>query len=143
MTTSVMPESCSVSSMCGPISRAAQNLRASVRSVASVFNPKASSTATTPRVASEIGAFSTNSAFQMTSAFSVFDRWTKEVVARVEIEAQDVRTADSLLRRIELGLRAPDAINIAVAERFGAELATFDRRMAAAARTLGVQIATI
>jgi uncharacterized protein len=40
-----------------------------------------------------------------------------------------------------LPLRAPDAIHIAMAQRVGAALVTFDRRMAAAARALGIAAA--
>jgi len=47
------------------------------------------------------------------------------------------------LRDLTLGLRAPDAINIAIAQRLGAELATFDKKMATAASKLGVTVADI
>ena len=64
-----------------------------------------------------------------------------EIVASafwVEIMSADVRSAASFLRRFDLSLRAPDAINIAVAIRLGATLATLDRRMATDARRLGL-----
>jgi len=35
-------------------------------------------------------------------------------------------------------LRAPDAIHLAVADRLGATIATFDRGLAAAAEALGI-----
>jgi hypothetical protein len=60
---------------------------------------------------------------------------------RVELEAGDIPRADIFLRRLDLPLQAPDAIHIAVAQRLGATLVTFDRRMAQAARTLGVAVA--
>jgi predicted nucleic acid-binding protein len=43
-----------------------------------------------------------------------------------------------MLRRLDLNLRTPDAIHIAIAQRLGAELATFDVRMAESAEALGV-----
>jgi predicted nucleic acid-binding protein len=45
-----------------------------------------------------------------------------------------------VIRRLDLNLRAPDAINLAIALRLGAALATFDRRMTENARTLGLAI---
>ena len=45
------------------------------------------------------------------------------------------------LRRLDVNLRTPDAIHIAVTQRVEATLVTFDRGMAAAARALGVAVA--
>jgi predicted nucleic acid-binding protein len=39
-----------------------------------------------------------------------------------------------------LGLRAPDALNIAITQRCGARLLTFDAKMARSARSLGVNV---
>jgi len=61
--------------------------------------------------------------------------------ACIEIGTADMRLAASFLRRLDLPLKAPDAINIAAAMRPGAALAIFDTRMEAAARTLGCDIA--
>src|SRR4051812_15896504 len=49
--------------------------------------------------------------------FSEFDDWLARVEARPEIRAIDVATATAFLRRLDLNLRAPDALNIAVARR--------------------------
>ena len=76
-------------------------------------------------------------------AFSEFDGWAARMVSRVEATPTDIRMAESSLRRLDLTLRAPDAINIAIAQRVGAELATFDRKMADCARALGVTVAAI
>jgi predicted nucleic acid-binding protein len=46
------------------------------------------------------------------------------------------------LRRLDLPLKTPDAIHIAIAQRVDATLVTFDWQMAAAARALGTIIAT-
>jgi predicted nucleic acid-binding protein len=44
------------------------------------------------------------------------------------------------LRRLNLTLRTDDALHIAIAQRVGAELLTFDRPMANAARALGTSV---
>jgi predicted nucleic acid-binding protein len=74
-------------------------------------------------------------------AFLAFDAWAQFRGARLETTTSDVAMAESFLRRLDLNLRAPDAINIAITQRHGAALATFDVRMAEAARGLGLQVA--
>jgi predicted nucleic acid-binding protein len=74
-------------------------------------------------------------------AFISFDSWLTRSTQHVETAAPDIGFAASVLRRLDLNLRTPDAINIAIADRLGATLATFDERMAIAARALGVQVA--
>jgi len=80
---------------------------------------------------------------QARAVFAVFDRWASEQAARVQVSSADVVAAEVFIRRLDLNLRAPDAINIAIAARLGAELATFDDRMAGAARALGCAVAEI
>jgi len=41
---------------------------------------------------------------------------------------------------LDLTLRAPDAINIAIAQRIEADLLTFDDQLAASARALGTTV---
>ena len=77
------------------------------------------------------------------TAFANFDAWVVQIEPRRQIEASDVLRAESFLRRLDLNLRAPDAINIAMAERLGLSLATFDERMLLAARRLGVPTAQL
>jgi len=72
-----------------------------------------------------------------------FDDWLARSVLRLEITPADIARADSYMRRLDLSLRTPDAIHIATARRLEARLATFDRRMADAARILGVPVAEI
>ena len=57
-----------------------------------------------------------------------------------EIHAADVRLADAYVRRFDLGLRTPDALHLAIAHRLDATLLTLDRRLATAARELGVAV---
>ena len=57
---------------------------------------------------------------------------------REETVAADIRAAGAFFRRVDLTLRTGDAINIAIAQRMRALLVTFDQKMAATARILGV-----
>jgi predicted nucleic acid-binding protein len=72
---------------------------------------------------------------------SDFDIWVGRSAHRVEMSPADVATATTFLRRLDLTLRTPDALHIAIAQRVGATLVTFDTRMADSARALGVAVA--
>ena len=73
-------------------------------------------------------------------ALAALDQWSTRV-SRFALEAGDIARADLFVRRLDLPLLAPDAIHIAIAQRLGATLVTFDRQMAAAARSLGLAVA--
>ena len=70
-------------------------------------------------------------------ALAALDRWSLRV-SQVPVEGSDVLHADGFLRRLDLPLMVPDAIHIAIAQRLGATLVTFDQLMASAARILGI-----
>ncbi len=72
--------------------------------------------------------------------FSNLDNWVIQFAAPAQTTAADVKRADATMRRLDLNLRTPDALHIAIAERLGAEMATFDDRMASAARVLGLSV---
>lgn len=74
-------------------------------------------------------------------AFSELDAWAARETQRIETTAADVKAAEAFLRRLDLSLRTPDALNIAIAQRENAALATFDAKMATAARPLGTEVA--
>lgn len=74
-------------------------------------------------------------------ALTGFDAWFARGANRVEIGAGDVALATTYIRRLDLTLRTPDALHIAIARRVDAVLVTFDRAMAAAARALGMAVA--
>lgn len=74
-------------------------------------------------------------------ALEVFDLWRVHRARGTLIESGDVARAETYVRLVDVTLRGPDAIHIAIAQRLGATLVTFDRRMAAAARTLGLTVA--
>lgn len=57
---------------------------------------------------------------------------------RLQVQSQDVALGTRYLNDFTLGLRLPDALHIAVAERLNLQLITADRRQLAAARALGV-----
>ena len=73
--------------------------------------------------------------------FGLFDAWTARQGQRVAAVPADLALATAWLRRLDLNLRVPDALHIALADRLEATLVTFDDGMAAAARTLGVTVA--
>lgn len=77
------------------------------------------------------------------TAFAAFDGWSARAAVRVQIFSADIRAAEGSVRQLAVNLRAPDAIHIATAQRIGAELATFDTKMATAARSLGAAIFSI
>jgi uncharacterized protein len=73
--------------------------------------------------------------------FGYFDAWKARAADMAETGAPDIAAAAAVLRRVDLDLRTPDAINIGIADRLGAVLVTFDERLARAARALGVRVA--
>lgn len=75
------------------------------------------------------------------SALLAFDRWVARAAIRNDITVDDLALASSFLRRLDLPLRTLDALHIAIAQRIGATLITFDNRMADSARVLGIPVA--
>jgi len=69
-----------------------------------------------------------------------FDEWLERGPERTELLATDIATAEIFLRRFGLSLRAPDAMHLAMTQRLGTTLATFDAGMTAAARTLRIPV---
>jgi len=75
-----------------------------------------------------------------TLVFATFDAWITNAAWRANLTTGDLANATALIRRLDLGLRAPDALNIAITQRCGAHLLTFDGKMARSARALGVNV---
>ncbi len=75
-----------------------------------------------------------------TAAFAALDAWTAIAAKRESLTTGDVGVAISHVRRLQLRLRAPDAINIAIAQRCESQLLTFDDKMARSARALGLSV---
>ena len=64
-------------------------------------------------------------------AFSNFDIWVARSVYREEITTADIDAANRIFRRLDVNLRTPDAIHIAISRRLAVTLVTFDQSMAA------------
>ena len=75
------------------------------------------------------------------AALANFDIWRDRTPVIHATTSDDISGAETFIRRLDLNLRAPDAIHIAIAQRHGLTLATFDERMAACARELGLAVA--
>ena len=59
----------------------------------------------------------------------------------IEVGNDDIQAVRSLLR-FDPMLRAPDALHLAVTIRLNAALATYDKRLATAAASIGVEVVT-
>lgn len=69
-----------------------------------------------------------------------FDAWRAAAASAADVRAADARLAYIYVRRFDLGLRAQDALHLAIARRLDATLVTLDRRLAIAANQLGVSV---
>jgi predicted nucleic acid-binding protein len=69
-----------------------------------------------------------------------FDDWRAAATQDFDLQHSDIRLANAFVRRFELMMRAPDALHAAVCRRGDHRLVTLDRRLAAAARQLGVRV---
>jgi predicted nucleic acid-binding protein len=86
-----------------------------------------------------IGALTTDEA---AAALANFDLWRGRSASVAEISALDISIANQFVRRFNLNLRGLDAVHLAMTQRLGATLWTFDARMAAAATALGLSAAS-
>ena len=77
------------------------------------------------------------------SAFSTFDQWITQTAQLATAASTDLLAATGFLRRLDLNLCAPDAINLAIAQRVGATLATFDEKMQTSAARLGLSVVDV
>ena len=73
-------------------------------------------------------------------AFAELDSWLLGGVQRLETTSADIFAAAGFVRRLDLNLRTPDAIHIALSQRAEAVLATFDQRLSVAAERLGIAV---
>lgn len=76
-------------------------------------------------------------AAQQDVALRAFDTLTMSF-GRVDIRDSDFETASAFVDRADLGLRAPDALHLAVARRHDCTVITLDQGMSEAARALDI-----
>ena len=70
-----------------------------------------------------------------------FDTWRLSETAPATFAASDFHLANLFVRRFDLKLHAPDALHAAICQRQQLQLVTLDRRLADAARELGIDAA--
>lgn len=80
------------------------------------------------------------SELQADAALTALDVWLARDAVRVITSESDIFAAAGLVRRFDLKLRTGDALHVTTALRLGADLATFDVRMAQAARAAGLHV---
>lgn len=76
---------------------------------------------------------------QRATALAISSRWITESFTVLPITSGHFRTAARFVDQHVLGLRAGDALHLAVASDHGATVHTLDRRLAEAGPVLGVQ----
>ncbi|MGP9822676.1 type II toxin-antitoxin system VapC family toxin [Salinarimonas sp. NSM] len=76
-------------------------------------------------------------------ASDAFDRLLLDSFVRLSVRAADFSRAADLVASDALGLRAADALHLAIADRVGAELLTLDRKLAGSAAALGMRARVI
>ena len=67
------------------------------------------------------------------------DRWVEATADIVDVVSEDFARTTALVRDLQLKLRAPDALHLAIAERLEARLITLDANLHAAALAVGVR----
>lgn len=72
------------------------------------------------------------------NALSAFARYCDESFSVLNVPQTSFQTAARFADQYDLGLRAGDALHLAICAEHGAELCTLDRRLAAAGPKLGV-----
>jgi predicted nucleic acid-binding protein len=77
------------------------------------------------------------------SALTQFHRLIHESLSIIPIAASHFRSAASFVDQHELGLRAADALHLAIAADHGVSIRTLDQKLAKACIALGVSAATV
>jgi predicted nucleic acid-binding protein len=73
------------------------------------------------------------------AALTDFDAWAAPR-GRLEVQATDVAVATGFVRRFDINLHGADALHVAMAVRAGAALLTFDAKMKANAKKVGLAV---
>ncbi len=74
------------------------------------------------------------------SAELKLDEWLRRLGEPIDVLASDYAACRRLINTLDLPLRAPDALHLAVAQRSCSALATFDKGLADAAQAIGVPV---
>jgi len=77
---------------------------------------------------------------QRATALAMFNRLVAESFNMMQVTEPHFRTAATYVDQHSLGLRAGDALHLAIAAAHGATLQTLDQRLAAAGPALGVAV---
>jgi predicted nucleic acid-binding protein len=80
---------------------------------------------------------------QRAAALSMFNRLVAESLTVLPVAGGHFRTAAKFVDQHALGLRAADALHLAVASEYGATVCTLDLRLAEAGPALGVPTALL
>jgi uncharacterized protein len=75
------------------------------------------------------------------SAFDALDALAANLRPLLDLRSDDVRQATSFIRRLELPLKLPDALHLAICRRTGAALLTFDHQLVSNAAALTISTA--
>lgn len=75
---------------------------------------------------------------QRGAALAMFNELVSESLTVLPVTSENFRSAARLVDQHKVGLRAGDALHVAVAAEHGAALHTFDRRLAESGPALGV-----
>lgn len=81
-----------------------------------------------------------NTADQRDAIAVRYDRFKSTEAECFALQAIDGRVAAQLVRQFDLKLRAPDALHLAICQRIGAALLSFDENQCDAAREIGVRL---
>jgi uncharacterized protein len=68
------------------------------------------------------------------------ETWVSRFANPVEMTGHDLKQAIIWIQSLDLPLRTPDALHLAIAMRLEARLMTFDRQMAQSAASLGIEV---
>ena len=80
---------------------------------------------------------------QARAVFTSFDAWVARLGPRTGTEVADIISTEGLLRRLDLPLRTPDALHLALVQRLGVTIATFDGQLKTGAIAIGVPVAML
>jgi len=71
---------------------------------------------------------------------AAFDHWRAVATNKIACDDFDIGNAALLVRRFDLAVRLPDAVHLAICVRHTLALATLDRQLADAAKSIGSQV---